>query len=51
MDEGDVIELDGSSTASTLSSRRPTISWNFGDGTTATGPSVVHSYGLVATTT
>lgn len=45
VDEGDVIELDGSSTASTLLVPAADYHWNFGDGTTATGPSVVHSYG------
>ncbi len=44
VDQGDVVELDGSSTASTLIVPNAGYKWNFGDGTTAAGPSVVHSY-------
>ncbi len=44
VDQGDVIELDGSATASTLIIPNAGYQWTFGDGTTATGPSVVHSY-------
>jgi PKD repeat protein len=44
VDEGDVIEFDGTSTATTLLVPAANYHWNFGDGTTATGPSVVHSY-------
>jgi hypothetical protein len=45
IDAGDVIELDGSASASTLLVPNAGYQWNFGDGTTASGPSVVHSYG------
>ena len=41
---GDTLEFDGSSTASTLVVPYNGYRWKFGDGTTATGPSVVHSY-------
>ena len=43
--QGDEVQLDGSTTASTLLVPSANYSWNFGDGTSATGPSVVHSYG------
>jgi PKD domain len=49
VDQGDVIELDGSATASTLLIPNAGYQWNFGDGTTATGPSVVHSFGAGGT--
>jgi hypothetical protein len=41
---GDVVQLDGSPTASTLIVPSASYHWNFGDGATAVGPSVVHSY-------
>jgi hypothetical protein len=41
---GDVVQLDGSTTVSTLIVPRGDYAWNFGDGTTAIGPSVVHTY-------
>jgi hypothetical protein len=41
---GDEVQFDGSTTASTLIVSAAGYKWNFGDGTTATGPSVVHSY-------
>ena len=44
VDEGDVVEFDGAATASTLIVPKANYQWNFGDGTTTTGPSVVHSY-------
>jgi PKD domain len=44
VDQGDEIQLDGSTTASTLIVPNHGYAWSFGDGTTATGPSVVHSY-------
>ncbi len=44
VDQGDEVQFDGSATASTLIVPNAGYAWNFGDGTTATGPSVVHSY-------
>ncbi len=44
VDEGDVVQFDGSSTDSTLIVPNQGYAWNFGDGSTATGPSVVHAY-------
>ena len=44
MSPGDLVEFDGSETASTLMVPRAGYAWNFGDGTTATGPSVVHTF-------
>lgn len=44
IDPGDVMQLDGSTTVSSLIVPRANYAWNFGDGTTAVGPSVVHSY-------
>ena len=44
IDAGDVVELDGSATASTLLVPGAGYKWSFGDGTTASGPSVEHSY-------
>jgi hypothetical protein len=41
---GDVVEFDGSKTVSTLIVPGAGYVWDFGDGTTAVGPSVVHSY-------
>jgi PKD domain len=41
---GDVVQFDGSTTVSTLIVPRAGYVWNFGDGTTAIGPSVEHSY-------
>ena len=41
---GDLVAFDGSGTASTLIVPRNNYKWDFGDGSTATGPSVVHSY-------
>lgn len=41
---GDEVQFDGSSTASTLVVPNHGYAWNFGDGTTAIGPSVVHSF-------
>jgi hypothetical protein len=42
---GDLVEFDGSATASTLIVPKAGYVWDFGDGTGATGPSVTHSYG------
>jgi PKD domain len=41
---GDVVEFDGSATASTLIVPNAGYAWDFGDGAGATGPSVEHSY-------
>ncbi len=43
--QGDVIQLDGSTTVSSLIVPKNGYQWSFGDGTTGVGPSVVHSYG------
>jgi hypothetical protein len=45
VNEGDVVQFDGSATDSTLIVPNQGYAWNFGDGTTATGPSIVHTYG------
>ncbi|HET6869517.1 MAG TPA: PKD domain-containing protein [Solirubrobacteraceae bacterium] len=44
VEPGDNILLDGSVTASTLMIHNGDYKWNFGDGTTGTGPSVYHTY-------
>jgi PKD domain len=44
VDAGDVVEFDGSATESTLIVPKAGYVWNFGDGTSGTGPSVEHSY-------
>jgi hypothetical protein len=44
VNQGDEIQLDGSTTASTLIVPNASYQWDFGDHTTAAGPSVVHSY-------
>ncbi len=44
VDVGDAVQLDGSASASTLVIPNSGYDWDFGDGTTATGPSVVHTY-------
>lgn len=49
VNQGDEVELDGSTTDSTLMIPNAGYSWNFGDGTTAVGPSVVHSYSNAGT--
>jgi hypothetical protein len=41
---GDLVQFDGSTTASTLIVPRTTYYWSFGDGTKSLGPSVVHTY-------
>jgi hypothetical protein len=41
---GEAIYFDGSATHSTLLVPKKSFVWNFGDGTTAIGPSVEHSY-------
>jgi PKD domain len=42
--QGDNVLFDGSVTASTLMVHNGDYHWNFGDGTTGTGPSVYHQY-------
>jgi hypothetical protein len=44
VDQGDTVELDGSTTVSSLIVPKANYAWNFGDGTTGVGPSVVHTY-------
>jgi PKD domain len=44
VDVGDTVLFDGSVTASTLMVHNGAYQWNFGDGTTGTGPSVDHQY-------
>ena len=44
VEPGDNLVFDGSVTASTLMIHNGDYSWNFGDGTTGTGPSVYHTY-------
>jgi PKD repeat protein len=45
VDQGDTVEFDGSTSPSTLIVPNAQYLWNFGDGTTATGPSSQHTYG------
>lgn len=49
INQGDEVQFDGSTTASTLLVPNAGYKWDFGDGTTATGPSVVHSYAVGGT--
>jgi hypothetical protein len=51
VNRGDVIQFDGSTTPSTLMVSRAGYGWSFGDGTTAVGPSVVHTYAAGGTYT
>lgn len=44
IDQGEIVGFDGSTTASTLIVPNADYHWSFGDGTTATGASVVHSF-------
>ena len=44
VEPGDNVLLDGSVTASGLMVHNSGYQWNFGDGTTGTGPSVYHQY-------
>ena len=44
VEPGDNVLFDGSVTASALMVHNAGYSWSFGDGTTATGPSVYHTY-------
>ena len=47
----DLVEFDGSTTVSTLIVPRAGYAWSFGDGTTATGPSVSHTFAKPGTYT
>jgi hypothetical protein len=49
VNQTDVVMFDGSTTASTLLVPNGNYKWTFGDGTSATGPSVVHSYTAAGT--
>jgi PKD domain-containing protein len=51
IDAGDVVQFDGAESRSTLLVPRANFAWTFGDGTSAVGPSVVHSYGRGGTYT
>jgi hypothetical protein len=44
IDQGEVVGFDGSTTASTLIVPNADYRWSFGDGDTASGPSVVHTF-------
>jgi hypothetical protein len=44
INQGDLVEFDGSTSPSTLMVSRTGYAWDFGDGTSAVGPSVEHSY-------
>jgi hypothetical protein len=44
VDQGDLVQFDGSTSVSTLIVPKGGYVWDFGDGTTGIGPSVVHSY-------
>jgi PKD domain len=44
VDAGDVVQFDGSKSYSSLLIPDANFRWNFGDGTTATGPSATHIY-------
>jgi len=48
---GDVVEFDGSRSPTTLLIPKANFHWTFGDGTTAVGPSAVHSYAKAGTYT
>jgi hypothetical protein len=44
VDRGDEVQLDGSTTNSSLVVPKQGYTWSFGDGASASGPSVVHAY-------
>jgi hypothetical protein len=44
VDQGDVVKLDGSKSPSTLLIPQANYRWDFGDGTSGVGPSLVHIY-------
>ncbi|HEV3129058.1 MAG TPA: PKD domain-containing protein [Solirubrobacteraceae bacterium] len=49
INQGEEIQFDGSTTASTLLVPNAGYKWDFGDNSTATGSSVVHSYAVGGT--
>jgi hypothetical protein len=51
VEPGDVVQLDGSATASTLIVPKADYIWSFGDGSGAVGPSVEHTYAKPGTYT
>jgi hypothetical protein len=51
VNNGDVVQFDGSTTVSSLIVPRANYIWNFGDGVSAVGPSVLHSYTTAGTYT
>jgi hypothetical protein len=51
VNQGDVVQLDGSTTVSSLIVPKANYVWSFGDGKTAVGPSVEHSYNAAGTYT
>jgi hypothetical protein len=44
INQGDVVQFDGAATQSTLLVPKANYHWDFGDGTTAVGPSQVHPF-------
>jgi hypothetical protein len=44
VNQGDVVEFDGSTTISTMMVPKASYFWDFGDGHTSVGPSVVHAF-------
>jgi hypothetical protein len=44
IDQSEVVGFDGSTSQSTLVVPNADYAWSFGDGSTATGPSVIHSF-------
>jgi len=44
VNQGDVVQFDGETTQATLLVPKASFSWDFGDGTSAVGPSQVHVY-------
>jgi hypothetical protein len=44
INQGNVVAFDGSVTVSTLMVSKNNYQWNFGDGVTSLGPSVIHAY-------
>lgn len=44
VNQGDVVQFDGSKSVSSLLVPRANFAWDFGDGSSTVGPSAVHSY-------